>query len=169
MPPVVYRPSSLCYFCQDTDQDLLVNSNRKLKLEWGWNNRECMWVNSPGSGLVHTRLESVSWTLESILCLSVPLCSLGPGIPSTDERIKLCVCIHTMEYICSNMGAESFILSEVSQKNKYYMISLMCESLNTTPMNLSMKQKQIHRQENGPVTTEGKGGSLESTGANYCT
>ena len=33
-----------------------------------------------------------------------------------------------------------------------------------------MKQKQIHRQEKGPVTTEGeRSGSLESAGANYCT
>ena len=45
------------------------------------------------------------------------------------------------------MGPENIILSEVSQKekDKYYMISLICEIQNITQMNLSTKWKQTHR------------------------
>ena len=45
------------------------------------------------------------------------------------------------------MDPENIILSEVSQKekDKCYMISLICEIQNMTQMNLSTKWKQTHR------------------------
>ena len=45
------------------------------------------------------------------------------------------------------MDLEIIIINEVSQKekDKHHIISLICGILNTTQMNTSTKQKQIHR------------------------
>ena len=71
-----------------------------------------------------------------------------PKCSSTDEWIKMWY-IYTMEYysvIKNNeikpfaatwVDLETIILSEISQKDKYHMISLMCGILNITQMNLS--------------------------------
>ena len=72
-----------------------------------------------------------------------------PKCPSTDDWVKKMWYINTMEYystIKKNeiipfaatwMDLEIIILSEISQKDKYHMISLMCGILNITQMNLS--------------------------------
>ena len=79
--------------------------------------------------------------------------------PSTDEWIKKIWYIYTMEYYsaikkneimpfaATQMDLEIIILSEVSQteKDKYYMISLICGIYKITQMNLFTKQKQTHR------------------------
>ena len=61
-----------------------------------------------------------------------------PKSPSTDEWIKKMWYIYTMEYysaikkneimpfVTTWMDPEIIILSEVSQKDKYHMISLIC-------------------------------------------
>ena len=57
-----------------------------------------------------------------------------PRCPSTDEWIKEAWCIHTVEYYSAIkmsfsatwMQIEIIILSEVSQKDKYHMTSLIC-------------------------------------------
>ena len=43
------------------------------------------------------------------------------------------------------MDLEIIILSEISQKEKYYMISSICGIENTTHINIPMKRKQTHR------------------------
>ena len=50
------------------------------------------------------------------------------------------------------------ILSEVSltEKDKYYMISLICVSLRMLLVNLLIKQKETHRQENNIIVTKGE-------------
>ena len=50
------------------------------------------------------------------------------------------------------------ILSEVSltEKDKYYMISLICVSLRMLLVNLLIKQKETHRQENNITVTKGE-------------
>ena len=84
-----------------------------------------------------------------------------PKCALTDERIKKMV--HTDNGILLShkkneitpfgviqMDPENIILTEVSQKekDKYYMILLICEIQSMTQMNLSMKQQQIHRHRN---------------------
>ena len=53
-----------------------------------------------------------------------------------------------MPFVATQMALEIIILSEVSQKQKdeYHMISFTCVIYNVTQMNLSMKQKQTHKQ-----------------------
>ena len=53
-----------------------------------------------------------------------------------------------MPFAAAWMELETFILSEVSQKekDKYHLISLLIWNLKITQMNLSMKQKQTHGQ-----------------------
>ena len=76
-----------------------------------------------------------------------------PKCPSTNEWIKKMWSIYTMEYHRKNeimpfaatwMDLE-IIVSEVSQKDKYHMISLICGIWNMIQMNLLTKQKQTHR------------------------
>ena len=74
------------------------------------------------------------------------------------------------------MDLEMIVLSEVSQKDKYHMISLTCGIKNTTQMNLPMKQKQIHRQgeqtcgcQGERVVGMGWSGGLGLSDANYYT
>ena len=43
------------------------------------------------------------------------------------------------------MQAEIIILNEVSQKDKYHIISLLCGISNMAQMNLSIEQKQTYR------------------------
>ena len=52
---------------------------------------------------------------------------------------------------------EIIVLSEVSrkEKDKYHMISLICEIENMTQMNLSMKQKWIHRHREQTCVCQG--------------
>ena len=66
-----------------------------------------------------------------------------------------------------------YILNKVSQKNKdkYYMISVICES-NMTQINISMKQKQTRRYRGQTCGCQGGGreGRIGSSGlaeANY--
>ena len=74
-----------------------------------------------------------------------------------------------MPFAATWIPREILILSEVSQKekDKYYMILLICGICNTTQMNLSTKQKQTHRQgktcgcQGGLVMGEGRIGSLD--------
>ena len=72
----------------------------------------------------------------------------------------VCVCVctdtHTMEYDSAKqkneilplavtwIDLEIIILSEVSQKSKYHMTSLICGIQNLTQTNLSMQQKPTH-------------------------
>ena len=52
-----------------------------------------------------------------------------------------------MTFAATWMGLQNIIQSEVSQteKDKYYMISLICRILKIIQMNLYTKQKQTHR------------------------
>ena len=50
-----------------------------------------------------------------------------------------------MSFATTWMVLEIIILSEVSQKDKYHMISLISGIENMTQMNLSVKQNQTHR------------------------
>ena len=63
------------------------------------------------------------------------------------------------------MDIEIIIVSEVSQKekDKYHMISLMCEIYNMEQMILSTEQKQTHRhrEQTGGCQREGGGGEGE--------
>ena len=81
-----------------------------------------------------------------------------PKCPLTNEWIKKKWYIFIAEYYLSIkkneimpfaakwVDLEIIIVSEVSQKEKdKYHISLICEIQNMAQMNLSMKQKQIHR------------------------
>ena len=80
-----------------------------------------------------------------------------PKCPLTDKWIKKMQYIYTMEYYSAIekneimsfattwMVLEIIILSEVSQKDKYHMISLISGIENMTQMNLSVKQNQTHR------------------------
>ena len=57
-----------------------------------------------------------------------------------------------MPFVATWMDLEIIILSKVSQKDKYHMISLTCGIKNMTQMNLLFKQKQTHRHgEQNPV------------------
>ena len=80
--------------------------------------------------------------------------------PSVDEWVKKMWCIHThthtythtmnylsvirkneiMSFAVTWMHLAMIILSEVTQEDKYYMISLTCEIYNMTQMNLSIEQ-----------------------------
>ena len=53
-----------------------------------------------------------------------------------------------MSFATTRIDLEIIILGEVSQKQKYkyHSVSLICVTWNLTEMNLSMKQKQIHRE-----------------------
>ena len=73
-----------------------------------------------------------------------------PKYPLTEEWIKKMWYIETMEYYsaikqmsfaATRVDLEIIILSEVSQKEKYDVISLICGISNTTQMNLSTKWK----------------------------
>ena len=89
-----------------------------------------------------------------------------PKCPSTDEWIKKMWYIYTMEYysaIKKNkimpftatwMQIEIMILSQ-KEKDNYHMISLICEIENMTQMNLSMKQKWIHRHREQTCVCQG--------------
>ena len=50
-----------------------------------------------------------------------------------------------MPFAVRQIDLEIIILSEVSQRKKYHMISLVCGIKNTTQINISMKQKQMHK------------------------
>ena len=56
------------------------------------------------------------------------------------------------------MDLDIFILSEVSQKEKYHMISLICGIQNRTQMNLSMKRKWTHGHREQTGGCHGGGG-----------
>ena len=64
-----------------------------------------------------------------------------------------------MPFAATRMALEIIILSEVSQKQKdeYHMISFICVIYNVTQMNLSMKQKQVHRQRTDMQLPMGEG------------
>ena len=95
-----------------------------------------------------------------------------PKCPSTDEWIKKMWYIHTMEYysaIKQNeimpfaatwMDLEIFILSEISQaeKDKYYMISLICGILKNITNYLIYKRKIDSDIENKLMVTKGERG-----------
>ena len=53
-----------------------------------------------------------------------------------------------MSFATTWIDLEIIILGEVSQKQKYkyHIVTLICGTRNMTEMNLSMKQKQIHRE-----------------------
>ena len=74
------------------------------------------------------------------------------------------------------MGLENTVLGEISQteKDKYYMISLICGIRKIIQMNAYTIQKQIHRHKNKIVVTKGEkeGGEgqirdMGLTGINY--
>ena len=54
-----------------------------------------------------------------------------------------------MPFAATWMDLAIIILSEVNQKekDKYYMISLLCRIQNKTQMNLSVKRAHRHRQQ----------------------
>ena len=80
--------------------------------------------------------------------------------------------IYTMEYYSAVkkneimpfaaiwMDLEIIILSELSQtkKDKYHMISLICEVYNMAQMNLSTKQKHTHKHRGQTCGCQGEGG-----------
>ena len=70
-----------------------------------------------------------------------------------------------MTFAATWMGLQNIIQSEVSQteKDKYYMISLICRILKIIQMNLYTKQKQTHRhrkQTYGYQRGKGRGGEI---------
>ena len=94
-----------------------------------------------------------------------------PKCPSTDEWIQKMWYIHTMEYYsaikrneirsfaATCMDLEIIIVSEVSHTEKdIYCIPLICGIQNMTQMNLSMKQKQTHRQGEQTCGCQWRGG-----------
>uniref|UniRef100_A0A8D0R4F5 Uncharacterized protein n=1 Tax=Sus scrofa TaxID=9823 RepID=A0A8D0R4F5_PIG len=94
-----------------------------------------------------------------------------PKYPSADEWIKKMWCINTMEYYsaakkneimpsaATRMQLEVLTLSEMSreEKDKYPMISLICEIQNMAQMNLSTEQKQTHRHGEQTCCCQGRG------------
>ena len=63
------------------------------------------------------------------------------------------------------MKLEILILSEVKEKGKCHMISLKCGIKNMAQMNLSTKQKQIHKhREQTCGCQEGEGRKREGLG-----
>ena len=64
-----------------------------------------------------------------------------------------------MPSAATTMDLEVVILSKVSQreKDKYHMLSLICGIYNMTQMNLSVKQKQTHRQREQTCGCQGAG------------
>ena len=65
------------------------------------------------------------------------------------------------------MDLEIIILSEVNQKDKYHMISLICGISNMTQMNLSTKQKQTCGHQGREGVGKGRIGSLELADTDY--
>ena len=65
-----------------------------------------------------------------------------------------------MPFAATWMDLEIIVISEVSQteKDKYYMISLICGILKIIQMNLFTKQKQTHRQKTKLWLPTGKWG-----------
>ena len=61
-------------------------------------------------------------------------------------------------FACTWMDTEVIILSDISQteKDKYYMISLICGILKIIQMNLFTKQKQFTNVENKAMVTKGE-------------
>ena len=53
---------------------------------------------------------------------------------------------------------EILILIEISQKDTYHMISLICRIQNMAQMNLFTEQKQTHRHREQAVVARGKVG-----------
>ena len=60
-------------------------------------------------------------------------------------------------FTATRMQLERLMLRDVSQKEKYSMISLICGIGNTTLMNVSMKQKQTHRHREQTGGDQGVG------------
>ena len=83
-----------------------------------------------------------------------------PKCPLTDKWTKVCVCVNIitpllaiekneiMSPVATWMDLEFTILSEIGQaeKDKYYMVTLLCRVLKSDPTNLYMKQKQTHSE-----------------------
>ena len=63
-----------------------------------------------------------------------------------------------MPFAATWMQLEVIILSEISQKEKYHIISLICGIYNMPQMNLSMKEKQNHGHREQTGSCQGGGG-----------
>ena len=101
-----------------------------------------------------------------------------PKCPSMEEWIKKLWYIYTLEYysaIKKNeiipfavtwMDLEAVILGEVSQteKDKYHMISLICECKKMVQENLFTKQKLSHRCRKQTYGYKGGGGMSNREG-----
>ena len=71
-----------------------------------------------------------------------------------------------MSFATTWMDLEMTILSVVSQKEtgKHHMIPLIYRIQTMTQINLSMKQKQIHRHSKQTCGCQGRGGGEEQIG-----
>ena len=71
-----------------------------------------------------------------------------------------------MPFAATWMDLEIITLSEVGQteEDRYYMISLICGSENTTQINTSMKQNRLTDIENKPVVAREEGVARDGLG-----